>query len=52
MRKVCTRCKEEKSVADFIKSGMQRHSMCDPCRKEYLSKQNKRRAKLLKEKLW
>ena len=33
--KICTKCKEEKSDADFIKMGMQRHSMCDPCRKQY-----------------
>ena len=33
--KNCTRCKEEKSDAEFIKAGTQRHSMCDPCRKAY-----------------
>ena len=33
--KVCTQCKEEKSDAEYIKMGMQRHSMCDPCRKRY-----------------
>ena len=33
--KTCTKCKEEKSDAVFIKMGMQRHSMCDPCRKKY-----------------
>ena len=43
--KVCTQCKEEKSDADFIKMGMQRHSMCDPCRKQYQRKyQQKRKA--------
>ena len=52
MKKKCTKCKEEKFLAEFIKSGLQRHSMCDPCRKEYLKKQNRKRAKLLKEKLW
>ena len=33
--KTCTKCKIEKSDAEFIKSGTQRHSMCDPCRKQY-----------------
>ena len=33
--KICTKCKQEKSPAEFIKFGMQRHSMCDPCRKKY-----------------
>tara|TARA_Y100000310_G_C20111223_1_gene547218 strand:- start:158 stop:316 length:159 start_codon:yes stop_codon:yes gene_type:complete len=52
VKKECTKCKEEKSLAEFIKVGIQRHSMCDPCRKAYLSKQNKKRAKLKKVKLW
>ena len=43
--KVCTQCRKEKSEADFIKMGMQRHSMCDPCRKAYQRKyQQKRKA--------
>ena len=43
--KVCTQSKIEKSDADFIKMGMQRHSMCDPCRKQYQRKyQQKRKA--------
>ena len=43
--KVCTQCKKEKSDADFIKMGMQRHSMCDPCRKKYQREyHNKRKA--------
>ena len=33
--KTCTKCKEEQPDAVFIKMGMQRHSMCDPCRKKY-----------------
>ena len=33
--KTCTQCKEEKSDAEFIKTGMYRHPMCDPCRKQY-----------------
>jgi hypothetical protein len=35
MAKRCTQCKEDKSDAEFIKHGTQRHSMCDPCRKAY-----------------
>ena len=33
--KTCTQCKEEKPDAVFIKAGIQRHSMCNPCRKKY-----------------
>ena len=33
--KTCTQCKEEQPDTDFIKMGMQRHSMCHPCRKKY-----------------
>jgi len=33
--KTCTKCEEEKPAAEFIKMGMQRHSMCHPCRKKY-----------------
>ena len=47
--KKCTQCKEEKSLSEFIKSGTQRHSMCDPCRKAYLREYNK---KWKKAKLW
>ena len=36
--KTCTQCKEEKSDAEFIKTGMYRHPMCDPCRKKYQKK--------------
>ena len=36
--KNCTKCKQDKSYAEFIKTGTQRHSMCDPCRKEYQRK--------------
>tara|TARA_Y100000034_G_scaffold133691_1_gene199886 strand:- start:430 stop:588 length:159 start_codon:yes stop_codon:yes gene_type:complete len=51
--KKCSICKEEKSVADFIKlSSGYRHSQCDPCRKNYLSERNKVLYKLKKEKLW
>tara|TARA_Y100000310_G_C19957787_1_gene479818 strand:+ start:138 stop:296 length:159 start_codon:yes stop_codon:yes gene_type:complete len=52
MKKKCKKCEEEKPLADFIKSGMQRHSMCDPCRKAYLKKQNDKRSKLRNQKLW
>ena len=45
--KACTQCKEEKSDAEFIKMGMQRHSMCDPCRKRY---QREYHQKLMKRK--
>ena len=33
--KKCTKCKEEKSPAEFIKISTGRHGMCDPCRKQY-----------------
>ena len=51
--KVCKVCEEEKSDADFIKlSSGYRHSQCDPCRKLYLKKKNKKRLELKKQKLW
>ena len=43
--KTCTQCKEYKSDADFIKMGMQRHSMCDPCRKQYQREYQQKRKK-------
>ena len=52
MKKKCTICKEDKSLADFIKQGQFRHSMCDPCRKEYNRKYQDKRSKLKKQKLW
>ena len=56
MRKICTRCKVEKSYAEFIRNGMYRHPMCDPCRKEYQKKYQDKRRKLQKmfkgEKEW
>ena len=44
-RKICTKCKSEKSSAEFIKIHTGRHSMCDHCRKEYMKEYNKKRAK-------
>ena len=42
--KKCSICKQEKSKAEFIKIiGKQRHSQCDPCRKEKLREYNKRK---------
>ena len=43
--KNCTKCKVEKSDAEFIKAGIQRHSMCDPCRKEYQREYQQERKK-------
>ena len=48
--KVCTQCKEDKSDAVFIKMGMQRHSMCDPCRKQYQREYHKNRME--RKNLW
>ncbi|MAG59245.1 hypothetical protein CMO96_00425 [Candidatus Woesebacteria bacterium] len=50
--KKCTQCKDEKSLADFIKMGISRHSMCDPCRKAYTKKNNDKIQKLKKQKIW
>lgn len=50
--KKCTQCKEDKSLAEFIKQGMYRHPMCDPCRKAYMKKNNNRITKLKRLKLW
>ena len=52
MKKICTRCKEEKSLADFVKVATGRHSMCDPCRKEYNREYHKKLTKLKGKKLW
>ena len=52
MRKVCTKCKEELSLSMFIKQEIQRHPMCDPCRKEYNREYQKKLGKLRKQKLW
>ena len=50
--KTCTQCKEEKSDAEFIKMGIQRHSMCDPCRRVYNKEYQDKRSKLVRQKLW
>ena len=50
--KVCTQCKSEKSEAEFIKIATGRHSMCDPCRKEYMRDYNQKRQKLRGQRLW
>ena len=52
MKKECKKCKVEKSIADFIKMGMYRHTMCDPCRKEYVNDNNKRITRLKNESKW
>ena len=44
-RKECTRCKESKSHAEFIKTFGQRHPMCDDCRKPYLKKNQSKKKK-------
>ena len=49
--KTCTKCEEYKSDAAFIKQGMYRHPMCDPCRKKYQREYHNKRQKL-KTKLW
>ena len=51
MEKKCTGCKENKSITDFVKMGMTRHSMCDPCRKVYQKKHNDKVRELKKQKL-
>ena len=52
MDKKCTSCKKELNVAMFIKQGLHRHPMCDPCRKEYNREYQKKLSKLRKQKLW
>ena len=47
-RKKCTQCKEDKSPAEFIRIATGRHSMCDPCRKTYQRRYNKKRASISK----
>ena len=52
MKKKCKGCKEELSIAMFIKQGAYRHAMCDDCRKAYNKKYQKKLSELRKEKLW
>jgi hypothetical protein len=40
------------SHAMFIKQGMYRHGMCDPCRKKYNKEYQKKLSKLKGEKTW
>ena len=48
MRKICKFCETEKSLAEFVKTGISRHSMCDPCRKAYMREQHHKRQALRK----
>ena len=50
-RKECTKCKESKSHAEFIKTFGQRHPMCDDCRKQN-SNDDYYRRKALKQPLF
>ena len=49
--KMCTKCKSEKSEAEFIKIATGRLSMCDPCRKAYMRDYNQKRKEANKP-LW
>ena len=51
MKKICTGCKKEKLKTEFVKMAHARHSMCDPCRKEYQKKYNNKLKKLKKRNL-
>jgi predicted nucleic acid-binding Zn ribbon protein len=50
--KVCTSCKEEKSIDSYIKQGFYYHPMCNPCRLSYSKKYNKKLGNLKNQKLW
>ena len=50
--KICTQCKENKSIENYKKIGLYRHSMCDPCRLEYYKKHNEKIKKNRNYKLW
>ena len=52
MKKKCTQCGQDKSEAEFIKIATGRHSMCDPCRKEYQRRYNEKRKNLKNQPLW
>ena len=45
-KKECTKCKQEKSLAEFIKNGLYRHPRCDDCRKQQLRNDYYRRKAL------
>ena len=52
-KKKCTQCKQVKSIAEFIKLNVSsRHSMSDPCRKQYAKSYNRRRKVTIDESKW
>ena len=52
MEKICKVCKIEKHIDEFIKMRHYRHSMCNPCRKEYTRKNNAKISRLKRQPLW
>lgn len=50
--KICTGCKQEKPVEEFIKNGLYRNTKCNPCRLEYQKKINKKARNKQLQKLW
>ena len=52
IEKICKRCKENKSIKDFIKMRHYRHAMCNPCRLEYSRKHNAKISRLKSQRLW
>ena len=51
--KVCTGCKQElpKKEFHYLGRGL-RHSKCNPCRQSYAKEYQKKRNKLIHQKLW
>ena len=47
--KVCTRCKEDKSLAQFYKNALTRAAMCHGCRREYNRERYAKQKKLLQQ---
>ena len=45
--KVCTRCKEDKSLDQFHKNALRRASMCYECKREYNKERYAKQKKLL-----
>ena len=50
--KVCSRCKKEKPISEYIKYALYYNSMCNPCRLDYTKKNNEKIKKRKNYKLW
>ena len=52
MIKICTQCKEEKSLKEFYKQVLTYHPMCNPCRSSYNKKIYLEKKAILQKSQW